>query len=140
VSVSMGVTNPATAMLMEQFGANTINVITDLTVAQIASVRSVVSKPIDLYVEVPDNMGGFVRYFEIPELIAYCAPIYLKFGIRNAPGIYPSGAHIADTAIKMGRERVRRARIALELIEKHCPEVKFSATRQRHPDLGVPVV
>ncbi|HEY4387923.1 MAG TPA: hypothetical protein VGN34_26035 [Ktedonobacteraceae bacterium] len=140
VSVSMGVTNPATAYLMERSGANTINVITDLAVPQIAAVRAAISKPIDLYVEVPDDMGGFVRYFEIPELIYYCAPIYIKFGIRNAPNIYPSGGHIVETAIKLGRERVRRARIGLEMIERHTPEVKISATKQRHADLGVPVV
>ena len=54
--------------------------------------------PIDFYVEAPDNIGGFIRYYEIPELIRVAAPIYLKFGLRNSPDIYPCGTHIENTA------------------------------------------
>jgi hypothetical protein len=45
-----------------------------------------------VYVEVPDTLGGFVRLHEIPELIRVAAPIYVKFGLRGAPDIYPSGS------------------------------------------------
>jgi len=30
-----------------------------------------------------------VRLYEIPEIIRVAAPVYIKFGLRNAPNIYP---------------------------------------------------
>jgi hypothetical protein len=87
-------------------------------------------------VEAPDNIGGFIRYYEIPDLIRVAAPIYLKFGLRNAPDIYPSGTHIENTAVALSRERVRRAEIAREMILRHAPEAIMSPLRAK--DLGVP--
>ncbi len=43
----------ATAKLLEGLGATSLNSVTDLTVAQMASMRSVTKVPIDTYVEVP---------------------------------------------------------------------------------------
>ena len=97
-----------------------------------------VDLPIDMYIEVPDNFGGFVRYYEMPRLVQVAAPIYFKFGLRNAPDIYPSGAHLEDTAVRMGRERVHRARIALDLLEEYAPEAKMSPLGSK--DLGIPEV
>ena len=74
--------------------------------------------PLDVYVEVPDTLGGFVRLHEIPELIRVAAPVYLKFGLRNAPDIYPSGTHLEATAVALSRERVRRARLGLDLLAR----------------------
>ena len=44
----------------------------------IAAMRAALTVPIDFYVEAPDNIGGFVRYYEIPDLIRVASPIYLK--------------------------------------------------------------
>ncbi|RIV17088.1 hypothetical protein D2Q93_16185 [Alicyclobacillaceae bacterium I2511] len=140
VSVMAGITNPATALLLEKAGADTLNVATDLSLGQLAAVRSAIEVPMDVYVEVPDDVGGFVRYYEIPELVHHCAPVYVKYGVRNAPNIYPSGAHLQDVAIKLGRERVRRARIGQELLERYASKATRSAVRCRFPDLGIPVV
>jgi hypothetical protein len=60
------------------------------------SIRQSVDIPIDLYIEVPDNFGGFVRYYEMPQILRVAAPVYLKFGLRNAPDIYPCGKHLED--------------------------------------------
>lgn len=68
------------------------------------------------------------------------SPVYIKFGLRNAPNIYPSGGHLEDLAVKLGRERVRRARIGQELIERYCPGVVMSKPGERCEDLAVPVV
>jgi hypothetical protein len=91
-----------------------------------------------MYIEVPDNFGGFVRYYEMPQLVRVAAPLYLKFGLRNAPDIYPSGLHLEDIAVKLGRERVRRARIALDLMDRYAPEAKMSPLGSK--DLGIPEV
>ena len=91
VSVMLPASNPASARVMERLGASTINLPTDLTLAQIAAIRAAVEIPLDIYVEAPDNVGGYLRYHEIPELIRIAAPIYIKFGLRNAPDVYPGG-------------------------------------------------
>jgi hypothetical protein len=118
VSVMLPVANPAAARLVTELGAGTLNIPTDLTLAQIAAVRSVTDIPLDIYVEAPDNLGGFLRHHEIPELVRVAAPVYLKFGLRNAPDIYPSGSHLSATAVALSRERVRRARLGLDLLQR----------------------
>jgi hypothetical protein len=125
-SVMMAPANPASAALLERLGATTINIPSDLTISQIAEIRAAIQAPIDFYVEAPDNIGGFIRYYEIPELIRVAAPIYLKFGLRNSPDIYPSGTHIENTALALSRERVRRAEIAMEMIGRYCPDAVMS--------------
>ena len=137
-SVTLPAANPATAKLFENAGVSTLNIPTDLTPAQIGSIRQTVDIPIDLYIEVPDNFGGFVRYYEMPQILRVAAPVYFKFGLRNAPDIYPSGKHIEDLAARMGRERVHRARIALDLIEEYAPQAKMSPLGSN--DLGIPEV
>jgi hypothetical protein len=118
VSVMLPVANAATARVVEQLGASTINLPTDLSLAQIAAIRAAVDLPIDFYVEAPDTLGGFVRLHELPELIRVASPVYVKFGLRNAPDIYPSGTHLEATAVALSRERVRRARLGVELLER----------------------
>lgn len=126
VSVMMGSANPAAIQLMARLGADTFNIPTDLTLAQIAAIRQAVDIPLDIYVEAPDDLGGFVRLYEIPELVRMAAPVYLKFGLRNAPNIYPSGTHLDATAVALTRERVRRARLGIDLLQRYYPEATTS--------------
>jgi hypothetical protein len=118
VSVMLPAANPATARLFERLGASTINLPTDLSLAQIAAIRAAVDVPLDVYVEAPDTVGGFVRHHELPELIRVAAPVYAKFGLRNAPDVYPAGTHLEATTVALSRERVRRARLGLELLAR----------------------
>ena len=122
VSVSLAPANPATARVLADLGATTINLPVDLSLAQIAAVRRAVEAPLDLYVEGPDDFGGPVRHYEVPELVRVAAPVYLKFTVRNAPNIYPSGGHLLSTAIATARERVRRAAIGLEVLGRYYPQ------------------
>ncbi len=135
-SVTLPAANPATARIFETVGVSTLNIPTDLSPAQIGAIRQAVEIPIDMYIEVPDNFGGFVRYYEMPKILHVGAPMYFKFGLRNAPDIYPSGIHLEETAIRLGRERVHRARIALELLEDYGPDFKMSPLGSK--DLGIP--
>src|SRR5207237_263632 len=80
-----GSPNPAAIVVMERLRAGTYNIPTDLTLAQIAAIRQAVDIPLDVYVEAPDDLGGFIRHYEIPELIRVASPVYVKFGLRNAP-------------------------------------------------------
>lgn len=138
ISVMLPAANPAAARVLERLGADTINLPTDLTLAQIAAVRAAVDCPLDVYVEAPDNVGGFVRLHEIPELIRVGAPIYVKFGLRNAPDVYPAGTHLEATTVALSRERVRRARLGLDLLARSGYEAVTSELGAA--GLAVPVI
>ncbi|MFI7131420.1 U32 family peptidase [Nonomuraea sp. NPDC050153] len=118
ISVMLPIANPATAKVIAGLGADTLNLPTDLTLAQIGAIRSAVAQPLDIYVESPDNLGGFVRHYELPRLVELAAPVYAKFGLRNAPDIYPSGSHLEATSVALSIERVRRARLGLDLLAR----------------------
>ncbi len=125
-SVMMAPANPAAAGVLEDLGATTINIPSDLTLPQVAAIRASIGAPIDFYIEAPDNIGGFIRYYELPALIHAAAPVYVKLGLRNSPDVYPSGGHIENTVIAMSRERVRRAQIACEMLARYAPDLVMS--------------
>ncbi len=137
-SVLLPCANGATAQVLEQLGATTINVSTDLSIADLGEVRAACHAPLDVYVEVPDDQGGFVRFYEVPELIRVGAPLYVKLGLRNAPNIYPVGLHLAELAIKLGRERVRRAELVLRLLAERAPELVEGRGGDAPADLAIP--
>ena len=68
--------------------------------------------------EGPDDFGGTVRHYETAEVVRLAAPVYLKYGLRNSPPLYPSGAHLEATVIALSRERVRRAEIGLAILAR----------------------
>jgi hypothetical protein len=138
ISVMLAAANPASIRLMEKLGASTYNIPTDLTLAQIAAVRQAIDIPIDIYVEAPDDIGGFVRLYEIAELVRIAAPVYLKFGLRNAPNIYPAGKHVENLSISLSRERVRRAKIGMDLLARYYPDAITSQAGAA--GLALPVV
>lgn len=125
-SVMLGSANPASILLLERLGLTTFNVPTDLSLAHLAAIRQATTMPLDLYVEAPDDIGGFIRHYEIADIVRVCTPVYLKFGLRNAPNIYPAGTHLEATAIALTKERVRRAKIALDLLGRLNPEAVMS--------------
>ena len=133
-SVMLGASNPVSIRLLEELGLTTFNTPTDLTIAQIAAIRAATTMPLDIYIEVPDDIGGFIRHYEIAELVRVASPVYLKFGLRNAPNIYPSGTHLESTAIALTRERLRRARIGLDLLARLDPDTVMSPLPQPATD------
>lgn len=137
-SAVLGVANPLGVKLLQDNGLDTINVASDISLPRLAAMRQVLSIPLDLYIEGPDGLGGFTRYYEVAEIIRVAAPVYLKFGLRNAPNIYPSGVHLEAAAIATGRERVRRAAIGMELLAR--AGVEFTASPVGAAGLGIPQV
>jgi hypothetical protein len=137
-SVLLACANAATAAALEELGATTINVATDLSPTELGELREACTAPLDVYVEVPDDQGGFVRFYDVPEIIRLAAPLYVKLGLRNAPNIYPSGLHLEDLAVTLGRERVRRAELVLRLLRERAPELVERRGADAPADLGVP--
>src|SRR5260370_13970255 len=136
-SALLGVANPLGIKLLVDQGLNTINVASDISLARLAALRQVISIPIDLYIESPDGLGGFARYHEIAEIVRVAAPIYLKFGLRNPPNIYPTCAHLDQVAVQTARERVRRASLGLEMLARSSRDFKTSPPGAQ--GLGAPV-
>ena len=123
ISVMMAPSNPLALRELERLGASTANIPSDVTVEQLRELRAAVSLPLDLYVESPDALGGVVRGNELGDLVAAGAPLYAKFGLRNARMIYPAGAHLVQEACAIAREKVHRAAAALEWLARLSPEL-----------------
>ena len=125
-SVTLAAANPAAGRVFEDLGATSLNLPVDLTLPQIAAIRQAVDIPIDYYIESPDDFGGAVRHYEIPEIVRVAAPVYLKFGLRNHPPLYPAGQHLEAAVIALCRERVRRAAIGLGILRRYAPDAVAS--------------
>jgi len=136
VSAMLAPSNPLTVRQLEQLGASTINVPSDVTLGQLAEMRAATSVPIDLYVEAPSGMGGVVRGHETADLVSVAAPMYVKFGLRNSRMLYPSGRHLVDEAAMIAREKVHRASVALEWMRRSGLELVQSGPGAA--GLGVP--
>jgi hypothetical protein len=61
-----------------------------------------------------------VRFHEIADLVRVAAPVYLKFGLRGTTDPYPAGGHVEPQLVALARERVRRARLALDLLDREA--------------------
>jgi hypothetical protein len=136
VSVMLAPSNAATLGVLASLGAHTVNLPTDLTLHELAEMRSVTDLPLDLYVEAPDGLGGVVRGEQVADLVTVAAPLYAKFGLRNSRAIYPSGMHLQADAEVIGREKVRRAQISMEWLERSG--VSITQSKPGAPGLGIP--
>jgi hypothetical protein len=134
----MGPANPVSIRQLETIGADTYNVPTSLTLARLGAIRQAVKMPLDLYVEAPDDFGGAIRLYEIPEIVRVISPVYVKFGLRNAANVYPSGKHIEHLAIAQCQEKVRRAALGLEILRRYYPDAIISEPGAR--GLGLPQI
>ncbi|GAB2902762.1 hypothetical protein [Streptomyces mayteni] len=133
VSALIGPVNPASVAVHEGLGADSVNIPSDLTLDHLTEIRRASRVPLDFYLEAPDDLGGYVRMYDIAELIRRGAPIYLKFGLSRAPGIYPVGGHLRDVTLDTARERVRRGRLALDLLTRLGANTGMSPLGSRLP-------
>ncbi|NEA46527.1 hypothetical protein [Streptomyces sp. SID10815] len=133
VSALIGPVNPASYAVYEHLGADSVNVPSDLTLAHLTEIRRLSAAPMDMYIEAPDDLGGYVRMYEVAELIRRGAPLYLKFGLSKAPGLYPYGHHLREVTLATARERVRRGRLALDLLQRHGADGEMAPLGSRLP-------
>lgn len=136
VSALAAPSNPASLAVLEALGADTVNLPTDLALHELAEMRQVSAIPLDLYVEAPDAMGGVVRGEQIADLVRVAAPLYVKFGLRNSRNLYPAGLHLRTEAEAIAREKVRRAQISLEWLDRSG--LVFDQSAPGAVDLGIP--
>lgn len=116
VSAHAGHGNPCSAKLLEIIGANSINPVRDIQLQMIAAIRQAVNTPIDIHTENPKSTGGFIRHYEVPEMIRIAAPIYLKTGGSVAQ------THSWDSTAEDAKKRARQVSLVQRMIDVYYPE------------------
>jgi len=113
VSVHMGCSNPLSARVYQDLGADTVNPVPDLDLDMIRAMRAAVSCPLDLFADTAEEAGSILRTHEIPEIVRVASPVYLKCGAISQPrqNHLPSDAEL--------RERVRQAACVVEMLARH---------------------
>jgi hypothetical protein len=118
VSVHCGHGNPLSLHLMEQLGATSVNVVGDLELPMIASCRKAINIPIDIHTDTPKSSGGFIRTYDVPDLIRVGSPIFLKCGAISSP----AHAHLpSDTDVL---SRIYQAYLVKQMIQRYIPEAE----------------
>ena len=120
LSAHMGHGNPASAKLMEEIGANSINPVRDIQLQMMAAMRQAVDCPLDLHTENPKSTGGFIRHYEVPDMIRVAAPIYLKTGGSVA------ATHSWDSTEDDARKRAKQCSLVKRMIDEYYPEAVWS--------------
>ncbi|HSN02479.1 MAG TPA: hypothetical protein VLS91_03245 [Acidimicrobiales bacterium] len=136
ISAVLAPSNPVAFRQLVEVGGTTVNVPSDMNLHELAELRALSAAPIDLYLEAPDSLGGVVRGHELAEIALVAAPLYAKFGLRNARAVYPAGLHLDDAVVGNVREKVRRAQLALEWLDASGVDLVMS--KPGAEGIGVP--
>jgi hypothetical protein len=120
ISAHTGHGNPASAKLLEKLGASSINPVRDLQLPMLAAMRQAIDIPIDLHTENPASSGGFIRHYEVPEMIRVTAPLYLKTGGSVAK------THGWDTTTAEAKQRAKQVGLVNRVIDRYYPKAVCS--------------
>lgn len=116
MSAHCGHGNPCSAKLLEMNGANSINPVRDIQLQMLSSLRQAIDIPIDVHTENPASTGGFIRHYEVPEMIRVASPIYLKTGGSVAK------KHSWDTSEPEARARAKQVMLVKRMIDSYYTE------------------
>lgn len=113
VSAHCGHGNPCSAKLLENIGANSINPVRDIQLQMLAAIRQAVNIPLDVHTENPPSSGGFIRHYEVPEMIRVASPIYLKTGGSVAK------THSWETSVEDANKRAKQVQLVKRVINNY---------------------
>ncbi|WP_319481178.1 peptidase [uncultured Draconibacterium sp.] len=116
ISAHTGNGNPCSAKVLQNLGADSINPVRDLQLPMLAAIRQAINIPIDLHTENPASSGGFIRHYEVPEMIKYCAPVFLKTGGSVAK------THGWNTTAAEAKQRAKQVSLVKRVIDQYYPE------------------
>lgn len=116
VSAHAGHGNPCSAKLLEIIGANSINPVRDIQLQMLAAMRQAIDIPIDIHTENPASTGGFIRHYEVPEMVRVAAPIYLKTGGSVAQ------THSWDSTTDDAKKRAKQVSLVKRMLATYYPE------------------
>ena len=120
MSAHAGHGNPCSAKLMEELGADSFNIVRDYQLQHLAAVRAAIDIPMDCHTENPESSGGFIRHYEVPEMIRVGGPIYLKTGGSVAK------SHSWDTTDADAKKRAKQVLLVKRVIDEYYPEALYS--------------
>lgn len=130
LSAHTGHGNPASAKLFEENGLDSFNPVRDLQIPMIGAIRKAINVPLDIHTENPKSTGGFIRHYEVPDIIKVGSPVYLKTGGSVA------SSHNWNTTDKEAIERVKQVSLVKNMIEKYYNENIMSPKTSK--DLAIP--
>ena len=116
LSAHAGHGNPCSAKLLESIGADSINPVRDIQLQMLAAMRQAIDIPIDIHTENPKSTGGFIRHYEVPEMIRVASPIYLKTGGSVAQ------THSWDSTENDAKKRAKQVSLVKRVIDAYYPE------------------
>ena len=82
----------------------------------LAAMRQAIDIPIDIHTENPKSTGGFIRHYEVPEMIRIASPIYLKTGGSVAK------THSWDSSEADAKQRAKQVSLVKRMIDAYYPE------------------
>lgn len=107
-------TNAMLGQIMQENGADTVTTMHDLGLASLYEIRRlspglVLDIPTDTY----KAKGGYVRWYELAQMVQVCSPVFLKMGgsVQEDPNDTDGEA--------LARRKVNRVGVGLEYLEKH---------------------
>ncbi len=140
VSIYAGHANAAGGRLLQSLGAGSFNPVADLSLAQFASIRQVIDIPLDVHIVLTESFGGYMRFYEGPEMARVAAPCYFKIEPGPACAAGPGALYKPWTDAQMmanwAREKVKYAQIIHELIQENFPTA--TSSQPGPEDLAVP--
>lgn len=125
VSAHTGHGNPCSAKLLESIGANSINPVRDIQLQMLSSLREAIDIPIDVHTENPESSGGFIRHYEVPEMIRVTSPIYLKTGGSVAK------THSWETSDADAKKRAKQVLLVKRMIDTYYPDAVYVSKNNR---------
>ncbi len=136
-SVFGGYCSAAGAKVIESMGANSMNPISDVSLPILGGIRNTVNIPLDVYIIIVDAFGGMFRAYETPEIARVASPCYFKFEPGTSEGDIYKPWVTEDFHVNLIKEKVKIASIAMEIMDRHAPELKSSA--KGPADLVLPI-
>ncbi|RZK38532.1 MAG: peptidase [Pedobacter sp.] len=116
ISAHCGHGNPCSARLLESVGADSVNPVRDIQLQMLSAMRQGIDIPVDIHTENPASTGGFIRHYEVPEMIRVASPIYLKTGGSVAK------THSWDSTEADARQRAKQVSLVKRMIDSYYPE------------------
>ena len=120
ISAHCGHGNPCSARLLESIGANSLNPVRDIQLQMLSAIRQSIDIPLDIHTENPASSGGFIRHYEVPDIIRIAAPVYLKTGGSIAK------SHGWNTTEEEAKQRAKQVALVNRVINQYYPDAIMS--------------
>jgi hypothetical protein len=124
--------NPLIARMFHENGADSVTTVHDLSLVVLQEMQRineglVLDVPTDVY----KSKGGYIRFYDLAEIVQVASPVFLKMG-ASAQG-HPYDAVKEDMIL----ERVRRVKRGLDVLDRQLPNATRIGAADRHRCLAV---